>query len=533
MKNLLLLFFTAFVFAQQPVAVDSTFMTINTTKNIKNIKNSQNIKNIDKTKITIDSNFIGTVVDTVIDASKLKKYQELFTDADLKIIDSLLIEEKFNSSSFDSIQYVINDKDILENTTSILSTDLLKKRLQDLNVKTPFHLAYNPSLEKVINSYLKYRTKYYPALMAKAHYYFPMFEQYLDQFDVPLEMKYLAIVESALRPDARSRVGATGLWQFMYGTGIQFDLKVNSYVDERQNPVKSTIAACKYLSQLYKIFGDWDLALAAYNSGPGNVSKAIKRSGGYRNYWNIRPYLPRETAGYVPAFYATMYIFEYAEEHAIYPAPPTIFHFETDTVRVKRTVTFDQIAEKTKIDTELLSFLNPSYKLDIIPYVADKNYALRLPRKNIIDFLEQEKAIYQLANTDDSKIEKPIPKFFEAEKRTRYKVRSGDYLGKIAHKFGVRVSDIKRWNGMRNHRLKIGQRLNIYPKKLVASTKTSKRKYPLPKGAHQVYIVQNGDSLWTISKKYPSVSIEQIKKWNNIWSVKRLKPGMELKIFKG
>ncbi len=507
MKNLLvLLFLTTSIFAQQPV--DSLLL--------KNKEMSQ----------VIDSTFVAK------DSIKVNEVEELFSDTDLKMIDSLLVEEKFNSSLFDSIQYVINDKDIIGNTTSILTTDLLKKRLSDLDVKTPFHLAYNPSLEKVINSYLKYRKKYYPALMAKAKYYFPMFEQYLDQFDVPLEMKYLAIVESALRPDARSRVGATGLWQFMYGTGVQFDLKVNSYVDERQDPVKATVAACKYLSQLYKIFGDWDLALAAYNSGPGNVSKAIKRSGGYKNYWNIRPFLPRETAGYVPAFYATMYIFEYAEEHNIYPDVPKIFHFETDTIRVKRTISFDQISEKTKINRELLSFLNPSYKLDIIPYVKNKNYAVRLPRKSVVDFLDKEKEIYALANEDEAKREKPLPKYFEMDKRIRYKVRSGDYLGKIANKFGVRVSDIKRWNRLRNHRLKIGQRLSIYPKKLAIPKKTVHKKYEQPKGKHEVYVVKNGDSLWTISKKYPSVSVEQLKKWNNIWSIKSLKPGMKLKIFK-
>ena len=459
-------------------------------------------------------------------------YQELFSTEDLKMIDSLLIEEKFNSSLFDSIQYVINDKDILANTTTVLTTELLKKRLHDLNVKTPFHLEYNPALEKVINSYLKHRKKYYPALMARAKYYFPMFERYLDQYDIPLEMKYLAIVESALRPDARSWVGATGLWQFMYGTGIQFDLKVNSYVDERQDPVKSTIAACQYLSQLYKIFGDWDLALAAYNSGPGNVSKAIKRSGGYKNYWNIRPFLPRETAGYVPAFYATMYIFEYADKHHIYPESPKIYHFETDTIRVKRTISFDQISEKTGINSDLLSFLNPSYKIDIIPYVKEKNYAVRLPRRDMIEFLEKEEEIYALANEDDAKREKPLPKYFEMDKRIRYKVRSGDYLGKIANKFGVRVSDIKRWNGLRTHHLKIGQRLSIYPKRMAIPKEVSKKKVETPKGKHEVYVVKDGDSLWTISKKYPAVSIEEIKKWNNIWSAKSLKPGMKLKIFK-
>ncbi|MDG1697290.1 MAG: lytic transglycosylase domain-containing protein, partial [Polaribacter sp.] len=248
---------------------------------------------------TIDSLFIFK--DSIINPVK----KAFFSDYELVVIDSLLIEEKFNSSLIDTLIYVINDKEIIGDKTIVLSKDVLKSRLSNLNDKTPFNLEYNPSLENVINSYLLNRKKYYPALMAKSKYYFPMFEKYLDQYDIPLEMKYLAVVESALRPKVRSRVGATGLWQFMYGTGKQFDLKVSSYVDERKDPVKATIAACKYLSQLFTIFGDWDLALAAYNSGPGNVRKAIKRSGGNKNYWNIRPYLPRETAGYVPAFYAT------------------------------------------------------------------------------------------------------------------------------------------------------------------------------------------------------------------------------------
>ncbi len=390
----------------------------------------------------------------------------IFTDAELKVIDSLWVNSKFKSPLIDTLEYVIADKDIIGSTSQALTTDLLKSRLADLNDKTPFDLAFNPALEKVINSYLKYRRKYYPALMAKAKYYFPMFEQYLDQYDIPLEMKYLAIVESALRPKARSGVGASGMWQFMYGTGKQFDLKVSSYVDERFDPVKSTVAACKYLSQLYNIFGDWDLALAAYNSGPGNVSKAIKRSGGFKNYWNIRPYLPTETAGYVPAFYATMYIFEYADDHKIYSDIPELFDFQTDTLQVKRTISFDQISETIAVNEEVLSFLNPSYKLDIIPFIKDRNYALRLPSSKVVEFLDKEKDLYALADADDAKREKPLPKYFEMDKRIRYKVKSGDYLGKIANKFGVRVSSIKRWNRLKNSNLKIGQRLYIYPKRL-------------------------------------------------------------------
>ena len=463
----------------------------------------------------------------------------LFSDEDLRTIDSLLIEDKFDSDLIDTLEYIINDKDIIGNTKTAVTTGLLKKRLSNLNQSTPFNLGYNPSLEKVINSYLLYRKKYYPALMAKAKYYFPMFEQYLDQYDIPLEMKYLAIVESALKPRARSRVGASGLWQFMYGTGKQFDLKVSSYVDERYNPVKSTIAACKYLSQLYKIFGDWDLALAAYNSGPGNVTKAIKRSGGYKNYWNIRPFLPRETAGYVPAFYATMYIFEYANEHRIYSELPKLFSFQTDTIRIKRTLSFDQITETIGVDEEVLTFLNPEYKLNIIPFVEGRNYALRLPITKVISFLNKEKELYALAEADDAKREKPLAKYFEMDKRIRYSVKSGDFLGKIANRYGVRVSDLKRWNRLKTSRLSIGQRLYIYPKKVPFSTSKPivKRDKGLSsnsgkKGKHEIYIVQKGDSLWSISQKFKNVSVDKLKKWNNIWSAKDLKPGTKLKIFK-
>ena len=390
---------------------------------------------------------------------------DLFSDYDIALIDSLLMDTKYKSPLYETATYIIQDAEDKEVSNVELSTAVLKERLQNINAKTPFHIAYNPALEKVIKSYLKYRKRYYPALMARAVYYFPMFEKYLDQYDIPLEMKYLAIVESALNPTAKSGMGATGLWQFMYPTGVQYKLKVSSYVDERQDPVRATIAACKYLSDLYTIFGDWDLALAAYNSGPGNVAKAIKRSGGYRNYWNIRPFLPRETASYVPAFYATMYLFEYQKEHNLVADAPQIRYFETDTISVKKTISFDHVSEVTGISLELIQFLNPSYKLDIIPFVEGKNYTIVLPRKNSYNFIEKEEVIYALAAEDASKREKPLPKYFEMDKRIQYKVKNGDFLGKIANTFGVRVSDIKRWNRMKTSRLKIGQRLSIYPKK--------------------------------------------------------------------
>jgi membrane-bound lytic murein transglycosylase D len=473
---------------------------------------------------------------TIVVKDSVKQVQQdvLYTSKDIALIDSLVLENQLQSVFMDEIrEYYISNTDTTDVSEVALDASLLKERLAKINETTPFHLAYNPALEKIIKSYLKNRRKYYPNFMARAAYYFPMIEKYLDQYDIPLEMKYLALVESALKPKAKSRVGATGLWQFMYPTGKQYKLKVSSYVDERQDPLKATIAACNYLNDLYKIFGDWDLALAAYNSGPGNVSKAIRRSGGYKNYWNIRPYLPRETAGYVPAFYATMYLFTYAQEHQLTGSAPAIHFFETDTIHIKKTVSFDQITEQTGIETAMLQFLNPEYKLDIIPFIKGKEYTLRIPKKQADIFLKNETELYALVDADAAKREKPLPQYFEMDKRIRYRVKNGDYLGKIAYKYGVRVSDIKRWNGLKNTNLKIGQRLSIYPKRLrVPKPSKTSAINNTTKETPTIYIVKKGDSLWTIAKKFKKVSVNQIKEWNNIWSGKTIQPGKKLKIFK-
>ena len=394
-------------------------------------------------------------VNDTIDAKELAK------------IDSLWIENVYRSSLIDEVFTDLN----LEETEAFavwddLPTDTLKKRLSAINSRTPFHIEYNVELERVIKSYLKYRRKYYPDMMARAEYYFPLFEAQLAKYEIPLEIKYLAIVESALKPRAKSRVGATGLWQFMYQTGKMYDLKVSSYVDERQDPVKATKAACKYLEQLYHSFNDWDLALAAYNSGPGNVSKAIRRSGNRTNYWNIRPYLPKETSDYLPAFYATMYIFEYAKEHHIQTEQPRIHRFDIDSIQVKQLLTFQQIHDKVGTDIEMLEFLNPSYKLNIVPYVKGRNYKLILPLKDALAFVDKEGEIYEYATAQANEREKPLPKYFEMSQRIRYKVKSGDYLGLIAERHGVYVRDLKKWNNLTSTNLKIGQRLTIYPKRI-------------------------------------------------------------------
>lgn len=452
--------------------------------------------------------------------------------------DSLWMKELYESASLSDEMYKeISTLDTDKTYDVELNTDTLKMRLKLLNQKTPFNVVYNPSLENVIKSFLTRKRGLMNRMLTVSQFYFPLFEQEFDNHNIPVEMKYLAIVESALNPKARSRVGATGLWQFMYGTGKEHGLDVNSYVDERSDPIKSTRAACEYLNRVYKIFGDWDLALAAYNSGPGNVNKAIRRSGGHKNYWNIRRNLPRETAGYVPAFLATMYLFEYAEEYGLQGEKVKRPYFETDTVHVKSIITFDQISELVGISTEELEVLNPSYKLKVIPYVKGKNYTLRLPRKHMGKFVNNEEAIYAHVAKELKSKESPLPALVKsAEKnRIRYKVRSGDFLGKIAGRYGVRVSQIKSWNGLRSSNLRIGQRLTIYPRGSRGAAVASKKKTAtkvvsltnVP--SSKIHTVKSGDSLWTISRKYQGISIENLRQWNGI-SGKNLKPGMKLKL---
>lgn len=506
----------------------------------QDVKKKESLESIEQNKDSIIEQDLAAAT-SIIDTVKIDT--TLIAGKTLTLIDHVEASEfdkkwiaSWKNNVIDS-SLIIKPEDtvgklVIENFT----TEQLKERIAYLDSQTPFNFEYNPSLEKIIKHYLKNRQQTLANLMGRAKYYFPMFEEHLAKYDIPMELKYLAIVESALKANATSRVGAKGLWQFMYGTGKEYDLKVSSYVDERSDPMKATEAACQYLSKLYKIFNDWDLALAAYNSGPGNVNKAIRRSGGQKNYWNIRHYLPRETAGYLPAFYATYYIFEYANEHNLYAKNEVMNNFETDTVIVKRQISFDQINMVLGTDTELLTFLNPQYKLKIIPVIKGRNYTLTLPKFISGSFVSNEAQIYAYAEADDAKREKPMPKYFEANDRIRYRVRSGDYLGKIANKYGVSVSSIKRWNGLKSNNLSVGQRLTIYPKRAVASTSKPSNAKPtakksIPKGKFSTYVVKKGDSLWLISQKYPQVSVAQLKEWNDIWSTKSLKPGTELKIY--
>jgi membrane-bound lytic murein transglycosylase D len=494
----------------------------------------RNVQIIDSVKaVQVPGEVPASIIATQINDTAVFVLEDLAVASKL---DSLWLQELYNNEMYEEVYGSVT----LQNYTPVayeeLPTALLKQRLEELNARTPFNVEYNPSLESVIKGYLKNRRSTMGRLMALSDYYFPMFEQTLDKHNLPLELKYLAIVESALDPRAQSHVGATGLWQFMFSTGKMYGLDVNSYVDERSDPIMATEAASEYLKSLYGSLNDWDLALAAYNSGPGNVSKAIRRSGGHTNYWNIRRYLPRETAGYLPAFLATMYIFEYADEHGFKSNGPRIPYIATDTIKVRKQISLQQVAEVANVDLAALEFLNPSYKLGIIPVVKGEDYVIRLPLDVVGKFITNETAIYAYAEKEFNKREKQLPELLNEESRLRYRVKSGDYLGKIANKYGVTVSQIKRWNGLRGVNLKIGQRLTIHPKNPSRSktnvTPTKKTKTTLAAGTYNLYTVKNGDSLWSISQKFSGVTVQNLKNWNDI-SGKNLKPGTKLKIQKG
>ncbi len=367
-------------------------------------------------------------------------------------IDSLWMKELTSLDGYNEMILDIKNVNVDEKVDFELPTDLLKERLKRLDEKSPFNIEYNIGLENVIKSFLKNRKRGFERLMGISQFYFPIFEEELAKNNIPLEIKYLAVVESALNPKAVSRVGATGLWQFMYQTGKQYGINIDSYVDERSDPIIASQAASQYMTNMYRIFGDWDLVLASYNSGPGNVAKAIRRSGGQQNYWNIRKNLPKETQGYLPAFLATMYIFEYHKEHGIIPNKAVANHFATDTIGIKKHLTFKQISDLLDISEAELQFFNPSYKRNEIPSIAGKINYLRLPKDKIAIFTSNEDKVYAYANYIDSKREKPYEKPYERfasvkqndstntsfegsemVSRTKYhKVRRGDNLSEIS-----------------------------------------------------------------------------------------------------
>jgi membrane-bound lytic murein transglycosylase D len=416
-----------------------------------------------------------------------------------------------------------------------------ESRLAKIDAESPFDLQYNSIVRGYIELYTVRKRELVPRMMALSQYYFPMFEEQLDKYNLPLELKYLAICESALNPLARSRAGAMGLWQFMYPTGKGYGLKVTSYVDERCDPYKSTTAACEYFKYLYSLFGDWQMVLAAYNAGPGTVDRAIRRSGGKKTYWEIRPFLPRETQGYVPAFIAVNYVMNYTAEHNLYTAIPKKTFLQVDTVTVKKELSFSKICSVLDIPMDELQYLNPCYRKQTIPVTADARSILTLPANKMGAFINNETSIYNPNKNDSLKSEDVLATQMQ-EVATTYIVKNGEHLSNIARKYNCTVENIKTWNNIKSNTVKVGSKLTIYvyqkkttatkPAPAVENKTPAVAEKPAVKpatGNFKFYTIQKGDSLYKIALTQKT-TVDEIMRLNGFGKNYSLMPGQKIKV---
>lgn len=464
---------------------------------------------------------------------------DVFTEGEIYRMDSMLVACLNQQYCFSSDRKLLNIYDFEKDSVPSLDAETLAGRLRDLDLQTPFDIKYNKTVHSFITHYTVSRQEMMGRMISLSNFYFPLFEQELSKHNLPLELKYLPVVESAFNNEAVSHAGAAGLWQFMYATGRAYGLRVTSYVDERLDPYKSTEAACAYLKWLYGLYDDWALALAAYNSGPGNVNKAIKRSGGKKNFWAIRSYLPRETRSYYPAFVAVYYTMNYPTEHNILPSYELTSFFDVDTVHVKEKISLKVLAKTLNMSNEEIGWLNPAYISGIVPEDGYM-HAICLPSRKTLDFIAFEdeiKAKSETARQDpvlDIAAKTPKKSKKAAIPNTKpiyYTVRSGDVLGTIAENHGVRVSELKSWNGIRGTTIRVGQKLKVYP---AENPKKAPNKTPEKNqredGEFLYHTVRRGDTLWDIAKLYKGVSADNIKALNPGLNAKNLKLGAKIKI---
>ena len=434
------------------------------------------------------------------------------------------------ASDFDAVNEY--NMDSVRFSSNVSDTEMMR-RLSAMN--SFISLPYNDVVKNYIILYSERMPSRMGRVLGLSTYYFPIFEDILLRYGLPQELKYMAIIESMLNPVATSRAGARGIWQFMYQTGTGYGLEINSFVDERLDVEKAVDAAARYLRDAYRTFGDWALAISSYNCGAGNVSKAIRRADGKRDFWSIYPYLPKETRGYVPAFVGAMYAMTYYREYGIVPQKLGM-PAQTDTFMIRHNLHFDQIEAVVGVPKEDLQNLNPQYVNDIIPG-NNHPYVLKLPYTWTASFLEANRdSLY--AYKADSLLTGRIVQESAGSKsggkstgksgsstqqqRIAYKVKSGDYLGKIASKYGVTINQIKSWNNLRSNSIQIGQTLYIYknggPTISQGSTGSSSSSSSSSKPKAVIYTVKSGDSLSKIASKYRGVSVDDIKKANGLKS---------------
>ena len=426
------------------------------------------------------------------------------------------------------------------------SDSVYAARIAALKHKTPVPLVYNDHVKGFIRLYAVDKRGSVAKILGLTKLYFPLFEEKFDANNVPLEMKYLAIVESALNPAAVSSAGAKGLWQFMYGTGKMYGLHSSSFIEDRYDPYKATVAASRYLKDLYRIYGDWFLALAAYNCGPGNVNKAIRRAGGIKDYWAIWDYLPAETRGYVPAFIAVNYIMNYYNEHNIRPVEPGFLYQDIDTLKITRLLSFEQINATIGIPMRDLQFLNPQYKLGIIPSsgISSSN-VVRLPRKYIAQFQNRQDEIYAYKSDATAEREGLYAKLESINTGSRIQtseqgaaekgqkihvVQQGESLGSIARIYRAYISQLIAWNNLKDADVTPGQKLIVFgAPDNVSFSQSESGKGERVKKTIESHRVRRGESLASIARKY-STTVQRLASLNNLSGKKKIVPGQRIKV---
>ncbi len=460
--------------------------------------------------------------------------------------DSLTFSTQLDSTVVDSLEVAQAEEDMLykEDTADFVfhylpaeleyipgddSPGVIADRLSCIEKNIP--LIYNEKIHAFINYFTVKDREYTRMMMRRKNLYFPLFEKYLAKYGMPDELKYLSIIESGLNPRAVSRVRAVGLWQFMSATGRYYGLHNDWYIDERMDPEKSTDAACRYLRDLYRMFNDWELALAAYNTGPGNVRRAIRRSGYKKTFWEIYNYLPRETRSYVPQFVAIIYTMNYLDHHNfIYEGEEMLVR--SDTLHTKKFLNFETLAQLTNSCVEDIQKLNPSIQRNAVPETG-KTYVIRIPQQAKLFLDSNRVAILDSASKVGKKelelLAKNTAGSTYGRDRVVYKVRSGDVLGSIAIRYGVKVADLKKWNNLRSSTIRTGQRLTVWVKPGTRSTAiaSNKRSTPVVVSGSTTYVVQPGDTLWDISKKFQGLTIEKIKSANKL-NGNKIQPGQKL-----
>jgi membrane-bound lytic murein transglycosylase D len=482
-------------------------------------------------------------------------------DEDVNDVFSEQMDSLMNSSYIKELfDFDFSELDTTDIYPQYISDSVYIARLQNIQEVVP--LSFNNTVKNIIKLYTEKRREQVEVMLGLSAYYFPIFEETLDRYDMPIELKYLPVIESALNPKAVSRVGATGLWQFMYGTGKQMGLEITSFVDERRDPLKSTDAAIRYLKYLYNTYDDWYLAIAAYNCGPGNVNRAIRRAGNKKNYWQIYYHLPRETRGYVPAFIAASYVMNYYREHNLRARMPEI-PFQADTLFVHDYLHFEQLEAMLDVDKDLVRALNPMFRRDVVPAKADKPYALTLPSDKVLEFIENDSVIFaheRHKHFPDNRLGEPAsgssaafsPGDIAGKARLVYTVKSGDNLGFISTWYKVRITDLRHWNNIRGNMIRVGQKLSVYVPEnqkqhfekintmtlaqknaLAGKAVTTTSSNQTASGAnvdYEYYTVKKGDTVWDIARRYTGVSPQEILRLNNLNTNSNLLVGQRLRI---